>query len=414
MDNSLFTDEPLPHESLFTEEPAPKAPQWSDIPGNIVKGIKETPETVKNLVTLPYRAGKGLGESAAAIMEGEPAEKTPAGQVVGQIGQDISSFAEHPLQSAKETIIEHPIASVASVLPFVGELGEENALADTAAQYAKRAGQNAGIRALGGMRGQVGQLGAEGSRELAQSMIDQGVVAPMTGEIGMEKKIQDLLGQAGQTIGKYRQMPGAVPTAEEIEKALKDSLTAKYATGLHAGEQGGLEKAIEEVKKGPLTSFEDVANKATELNKFATKNKLVQPTNAATDVANALTGINESAMQKSLTPEQFAEYQKALPAYGEGKYAQAFAERGAQREATRRASGALSISPLNVLPQHLVNRLTAVLGSKIGDILASPLMGRYLPNLIEAAGKSQAALATTHELLKQKDPNYRSLISNQK
>jgi hypothetical protein len=332
----------------------------SDV-GDIGMGLANTAkeglyDVPKALFKLPADLAEGKGPSQTELGQFTASHTTPA--VAQQMVQPII----HPLEYG----YQHPVSQALNV---AGALTAGGEMADVAGQYAKRGGQNAGIRALGGMRGQVGQLGAEESRDLAQTMIDKGIIGPGIGEIGMEEKIKNYLDKAGNTIGKYRNMPGNVPSQQDIETALKTQLILKYASGVHAGEQGGLEKAIAEVGKGPLNNFQDLANKATSLNQYATKNKLVQPTTAATDVANQLTSINESAMQKALTPSQWQEYQKALPAYGEGKHAQAFAERGAQREATRQG-GTVGTRILDTLmPKHTVNSAMATGLSTAGDAL---------------------------------------------
>lgn len=109
--------------------PQKKAPQWSDLPGNVWEGIKETPQTIKGIVQAPYQIGQALGKTAemmtqpASVMPGVEGPKfsdTP----IAKMGESIASGVGHAITHPKETIIEHPISTAATVAPFLGQAGK--------------------------------------------------------------------------------------------------------------------------------------------------------------------------------------------------------------------------------------------------------------------------------------------------
>lgn len=249
--------------------------------------------------------------------------------------------------------------------------GEEGGLLNTLGQYAKRFGQNQAIKAMGASGGQLGQVGIPESREIAQSMIDKGVISPMRGPIGLEEKVGQLHTAAGEAIGGARKaadVTGQAPQMPEILQNVKQYLEPKYTSGTEKG-MAGLNRAREEIAKGGTGTFMGNAHKATELNASAAKNAMYRPQGAATDTADIISRMNNEAMGKALKPEQMAKYEQARKDYGELEKVKGFLERGERREMAGRGGSSLMKTVADKTMDALGNRVAATLGSKTGDFL---------------------------------------------
>ncbi len=424
---------PTPEElapSWDTEPPKPEelGPQWKDLPKNALQGVKEAPQTALGMAEMA-KTGSDLisptawGKSAGQALAGTPLGETDTGQALGAVKQGVKStlntareelpkIAQDPLSYAKNQVIEHPISTAASiVMPLAAP--EESVAMNTAGNYAKRFGQNQAMKALGGVRGQISKLGVPESRELAQYALDKGLVSPLTGPIGMEEKVASGLEGAGGKIGEARKaadVVGGAPQLPEILAKVKQDLADKYGSGLHKGEMGGLNKAREELAKGGTGTFSGNAQKATDLNQFAAKqNAIMRPSTASGDVADIVSNMNNEALQKALTPKQLEEYNSALTDYSALKKIDKLVLKGEGREMTGRGGASIGKTIYDKTADSFGNRTSAYVGSKLGDMLKSPVMAKYLPTLVKAAGTSPKNLAAIHAMLQQADPEYRDL-----
>lgn len=253
----------------------------------------------------------------------------------------------------------------ASALPSEGVMG-------TVGQYAKRFGQNQAMKSLGASSGQIGQVGIPESRAIAQDMIDKGVISPLRGPIGLEEKVHQLHGQAGQAIGDLRasaDKAGQAPQMSEILQQVKQNLEGKYASGADKG-MAGLNRAREEIAKGGTGTFVGNAQKATDLNTSAAANKVYRPQTASTDVADTISHMNNEGMSKVLTPAENIQYTQAKTDYGNLDKVKQFLERGERREMGGRGGAATVGKALaDQTMDMLGNRTAAIAGSHLGDVL---------------------------------------------
>lgn len=307
-----------------------------------------------------------------------------------QVSDNPAAGAEKPIEQrlAENALTVGNAAALPMGLAGLGEAGtgllnksmagvpEEGGLLGTVGQYAKRFGQNQAIKALGASGGQIGQVGVPESRALAQSMIDKGVISPLRGPIGLEEKVAQLHGQAGQALGGARKaadVTGHAPSMAEILQQVQKDLESTYASGANKG-MAGLNRAKEEIAKGGTGTFVGNAQKATDLNQAAAANKLYRPQGATTDVADTISRLNNEAMGKTLSPEQMTKYDLAKKDYGDLDKVQKFLERGERKEMAGRGGASLAKTIADKTMDAIGNRTAATLGSKTGDLLQSPAL----------------------------------------
>lgn len=420
----------------------PDAPEWSDIPGNIVKGLAEAPSELTNIVKglatpWPMRAMQAAqgaaaqyaaGKAPSALVGGVPGGPVASGLVDTAknwgAGELLSGDVSGAGQQAKQNIIEHPIKSALDVAtvaaPFMAPEAStvEGALKEGATR-ASRFAQEQSVKSLEGAIGQVRQLGPEEARAVGQLALDKGIVSPFTPtSLGMERALNSELEKTGAEIGASRaagDLAGGAPSAAELQSTIEGRLANRYGSGMRSGETGSLEKALDEVGKigkpevgiGPVEgpSFVRNAEKATEMNAFASKNKMLQPTGAFTDVSNALSHENNAALQKALTPEQWTAYQGALNDFSGLKSIEKFFSRGEARELAGRGSGMLT-DIYKGAKDVIGHKALAAGADTVANMLSSPAVAKSLPTLINAAKAGPAALEATHSILQKNDPEY--------
>lgn len=258
------------------------------------------------------------------------------------------------------------IPSVATMLSPGGETQTENTLA----QYAKRIAQNQAMKTLGASGGQIGQIGAEDSRRIAQKLLDQGVIAPLRGPIGLEETVKGLSKQAGQEIGDIRNAAdkaGQAPQMTEILDAVKKHVEPQYASGVEKG-MAQLNRAREEIAKGGTGTFVGNARKATEMNEAAKKNALYRPQGPVTSTADVISRLNNESL-KRVVPDKTAPYEKALGDWGDYEAVKDFLARGERKE----LSGHMTHNPFHAITEPTVdafgNRIVATGANQLGNAL---------------------------------------------
>src|SRR6185437_8401023 len=314
------------------------APQWSDIPGNIAQGVAEAPQTAAGLINgaktaLDIANPSTLAKSGIEAMRGTPLANTETGQAVGNFKNMVDSTAgdliqggkdlvAHPLYTIKNQIIEHPISTAAMALPIAEEA---TGVGRVGADYAARFGENQAVKATGARMGQIGELGRDESRALARKMVENNVINPLRGSIGLENKVADLHDAAGQNIGAAREMADArneasggtaAPSTQALLDLAKQNFGPSYESGRLAPRAGTFNRVLETTqnpviddgKTTPQTTgtFTGNAAKATELNAEATPDKkLTQSQDSPyTDMANLISRQNNEAMGNVLTPSE--------------------------------------------------------------------------------------------------------------
>src|SRR4029077_13033107 len=205
---------------------------------------------------------------------------------------------------------------------YEGYAKKPGAISDVA-DYIQGKSQMAAAQQMGATPMQARQVGHEGMRAIGQYAIDNDIVSPTTGLRGMRAQNTKLLNAAGEKIGAFRKAADAarVPQTDMIDvlQQVKARLDPKYTRGAFSGEAGTYAKALEDIEDAQAT-HEGIAEAATKLNDAANKaNKINQPHNAYTDVANTISEINNDRIKAALGPAKAAQYEQALREYGVNK-----------------------------------------------------------------------------------------------
>lgn len=463
------------YEVQTADEGASSGPQWGDLPQNALEGLKEAPQTTQGLAGIAaagtdLTSPTALARSAGQALTGTPLADTPTGQAFGTVKEGLGNtlntlkglpeVAQHPLESAKNELIQHPISSVAALasLPFAGGLGER--ATEIAGKYATRFGEDQAIKTLGARSGQVGNLGIPESRALAHTLVDRGIIKPFRGPIGLEEKITGLSNKAGEDIGNARSMADertaaaeeTAPSAQSLTDLAKQKLAPGYESGHMSGRAGTFNKALESLanpviqENGEMTgptagTFSGNAAKATELNAAGTPDKaLSQAENSPySDVANMVSKENNTAMAKTMTPEELAQHKQDLSNFSLYQPVKQFMEAGERKEMTGRGAGSLTKTAFDKSMDMFGNRASAVGGIRAGEALQAvskgirpsglgvggasvvarlqsnpQSFGRFAPALQQAQqqGGSQG-VAAMHYVLSTTNPEYNELSQGQ-
>lgn len=271
-----------------------------------------------------------------------------------------------PSKPMIETVKDYPTAAMTDVsvpdyLAVTGVTGLAkaaipNAMKSWVQGQLERVAANQMLKSAGASIGQIRQLGPEAAREAAQYGLKSGLGDVFTTGMGRDAKIKALQEATGKTIGEMRKAGGAVE--ENLAEKIGAKLRPEYETGLYAGEKGTLEKALEQVAKTPQT-HQDLAKTATKLNRYAAGNKMVQPTTAITDVANALSRENNALLAQKLGSDKAKQYVDALKEMEQQKILEKFMERGEAMETASRGGLTAFHSLKNLIADTFGHRAAA-------------------------------------------------------
>jgi hypothetical protein len=329
-------------------------PQWSDLPGNAIEGLKEGPQTAVGLLNSAKMGNDltdpiSLARSAGQAVTGTPLADTDAGQAVQGVKEGLKGTMDtirgipdvlsHPLQSAKREIIEHPISSAVNVASLAAPVLD--GAAETAGRYAGRMGENQMGKLHGTSAYQFRQLGRENFGDAMRASYEHGDANLLQGTIGREQAINERVAQLGNDIGDVRSQAaeaGPAMKGPEMADAIQKNLQADYSpSGVKFDQAGRLQAQLDSISKMKDPSVEDYAQRATDINHEASKNKLVQPTGTDTDVANQMAHINDEQIAKRLPPEIQEHYQMLKDEFGNAKSIQPMELRAEAKEATGKA-----------------------------------------------------------------------------
>lgn len=298
--------------------------------------------------------------------------------------------------------------------------GATKALGETIVPTLERSAGNQALRSLGASVGQVRQMGSEAAREAGKYGLDNGLVDVFSSEIGRDAKLKALTEATGSKIGDLRKAAG--PTSPGMAEDLSKQLTPKYSEGVYSGEKGALKKALQEVANTPGTHA-DMAKTATKLNDYASKTGLVQPTNAATDVANSLSRANNEGIVRSLGSDKGKEYLDTLQDFSKQKPIEQFMARGEAKEAAGRGSNTAYGSVTGFIKNTVGHRAGAKLADSLAEAGKSAVnfsnfmqsngqkLGRYAKPLTDAFQSSGLnGVAATHFILAQTHPEYNEMM----
>lgn len=273
-----------------------------------------------------------LGDEAAQILKEPPKPPTGAPQAAagateqavpmgGTFRETVANLEKQIPQQVKE-----PMRQVQEFLSQkYGQAAAKPGFADTLGDAMIRRAQGMRFRELGGTPGQARvltqRIGEEGVRELMDIAKERGITRSPIGATrrAATKQLQESSGKAIGGIRELASKRGAVHNAKALVDEIRAQLDAEYlGKGMASGEKGAYTKALEDIKTA-ATSPEKLAQKITEMNRRAVKNKMTQPTGAVTDVANAASRINNQLIKKHLSPKEVAFYEKNLADFGASK-----------------------------------------------------------------------------------------------
>ena len=322
MDESLFSDQPAPDAHLFSDKPAP------------------TPESMKQDMGF-------VPQSGSALPEPQVSDNPPAGAEVpfeqrlannaiaagngAALPGGIASLGKLAARGAGAAL--NAIPATKNIVPAIGDMADE-----------------ALLKSLGTMGGQVKSSGGiEAARDAAQVGRKAGLDDILSTERGRMDALKNLTSSEGAKIGALRNQAGTASpgildqVAAELEKkynpANPDLLSSQYPKVKES--LGTIKNVIKNIPSGPPEpqTNAQIAKGVTNLNNIATGEKLRQPTNAMTDVANKVSKLNNADIMAKLGPKGAKAYQDALHNEAGAFHLAPYMEKGNIREATSRGGG---------------------------------------------------------------------------
>lgn len=347
-------------------------------------------------VNLPPEAQDVLKKVATNLPPtGEPSEGTPPPAAAAEpFAQTAERTAQDALGKAQE--VKNYISR-----GYEGFAKKPGGVAQVA-DYVQGKSQMAANQQMGFTPGQLRKLGEtpaaahEAARAIGQYGIDSGIVDVTNGVPGMIQKNASLLKETGGALKQFREAADKanVYQPDELLSAVRQRLDQKYLRGVtaenptprgvHGSESAGYKKALQDLEDAPATHV-GAAEVATKLNKDATAaNQINQPHNAFTDVANAISDINNERINQILGPEKAAKYEQALREFGVNKKISAALKFKSAGEVKRLGPGSMT--------SNLVQKALDEVGYKVGakaanrlstSILKNPGVAKNLPSLFK-------------------------------
>lgn len=271
------------------------------------------------------------------------------------------------------------------------------------ADYVQSKSQMMALQQMGFTPGQIRNLGKtalevhNAERAIGQYGLDSGIVSETTGLKGMVERNAELLKNTGDKIGRIRDavdkagpayQPGELLQAvkAKLDPIYQRGVTAENPTprGLKGTDSSAYRRALEEIEDAH-PSHGEAAEVATRLNKEATQaTKMSQNPGPYTDVANAISEINNERIKAKLSPEAAAQYEKALREFGVNKKIQNGLKYKSSGEVKRFGPGSVTSN----LTQKAMDEFGYKVGAKVANkvstsILKNPAIAKNLPSLFK-------------------------------
>lgn len=300
-----------------------------------------------------------------AIEPGVMGETTPVEQKL--LGNTISALSGATLPSAAAGLVKGAAGLAGKAVEGVPGLGNTG-------EYLNRFAQNQMIKNIGGVRGQINQMGPEKARSIADYAFEKGLAGPLTGSIGMEQNIANQAKLVGGKLGGLRESVTAPQNVGEMTGAIKSKLDPIIMSGARSGEKGAYQKALAELGKlGENASASDIAKKVTYLNQEAKNlSSLKAPSGAMADVAKEARAINDAKIKAALGPKA-AEYEGLLKEYQKIKPIEAMERRGTVNEMAGRGGPGLVHGGVNKLMDVLGHKTLASGAKNVVNQIKAPL-----------------------------------------
>jgi len=231
----------------------PQGPQWSDIPDNILEGIKEAPETLKGILTpFPIKAMNAIeqGGMQMALHPDHPIDAlitatspTLPGALAGMArdygaGQALQGDIPGALQQLKNTVIQKPISTAVNVAALVAPFLASNA--KNIVSNAGEAMQSKGAELaneLGEVSGNTVKkinpevLGEEANQDI-RSIGGKPNVADIREQVGKKLVKDKVVGGFGQQVGDRLQQAGTL--ANKYGNDVGSTISAIKDTGIES------------------------------------------------------------------------------------------------------------------------------------------------------------------------------------
>lgn len=358
--------------------------------GQLLVGLANTVK--KGAYDMPTRAM----QTGIQMAGGVPYSQTPSGQTDTQLVQNAPTQAKElvrPVTHPIDYFQEHPVQQLLNGLA-AGSLASKGAgaalnavpLTENVLPSLERVANNQTLKGFGGSIGQLKQMEAAGGRPAldaaAQFARENGLSDVLSSAIGREKSLNDFLQKSGAKLGALRTEAGAAP-ADVINQVVDNPLSKMneyLGEGLASKELPTADLALEDIKRigGQNPTHARLADAATYINKKAAGNKLYQPVTAATDVANALSDVNNQGIAQSLGSDKAAQYVQALQDQQTLHPLEHLQQHGELRAAGGR--GGIGLQMVQKLADEFGYRLAAKTAANIHDILAGQNTGAGVTN----------------------------------
>jgi hypothetical protein len=353
------------------------------------------------------RAGGQAGEPSPGRGAGsQPPAIPPGGPPAGGAGANAAPVTPGPLP-VSEVHLGDAVAKAKEVKDYItrgsNQILAKQGMPAEVADYVKGKSQMMALQQMGFTPGQGRNLGKtalevhNAERAIGQYGLDSGIVGPTNGLRGMVVKNDALMKSVGKTIGDYRKLAdGAGPAYGDGEllqlvKAKLDPIYQRGVTpenptprGLRGPDNASYQRAMQELKDAEPT-HEGAAHVATKMNKEATlATKMTQNPGPYTDVANAISEINNERLKAKLTPEAAAKYEKALREFGVNKKIQNALKYKTSGEVKRFGPGSFISNMTQKALDEVGYRVGAKGLNRLSEaVLKNPEAARTLPSLFK-------------------------------
>lgn len=250
------------------------------------------------------------------------------------------------------------------------------------------------LKSFGGTMGQLqnmakGRGGQAALDDAAEYARDKGLADVWSTSIGREKALKGLKDATGKTVGDLRNEAGPAPSGI-IDKIVGNPKIDKYlGKGSASKELGGVDTALNDIKEvgGDNPTHSSLADAATYINENAAGNKLYQPVNGETDVANILSHENNAGIAQTLGSDKAKQYVDALDEQSKLHPLEHLQEKGELRE--RGARGGLGTRFIQAIADQFGYRMSAKGAGALHDALVGKGLLEKAPGI---AAKSVAKM----------------------
>lgn len=371
--------------------------------------------------------------------------------------------------AARDTAIGSGIGGAAGAIipPVVG--GATKALGGmTDPEMWQNLAQKYGAKALGFTKRLINTpQKMNAAKDVAQTMLDNGVITPLSSAQDMSDSVQGLISKSGKAIGDFLKARGNgfdTQSAVDALNALKprDSSGNRLMGGAYDKVSGLIDNAIDTVRAhGDVIPFEEANKLKGFLQSLTNWNSSQAEAEVGRGIAGAMRGAVDTSLENQASSNilgnsypagnsptqsmsEVENFMNNKKIYGASQTAQdALANRlsseagnknfgltdtilGAAGGAAEMVSGHLPIATsaamgIKKTAERYGNQTLAVGANKMASIseklpkilqTAPQMLGKYAPILQSAAAQGTRALAVRHFLMMQNDPNYQITIHN--